>query len=55
MKDVVREYYGKVLQHSGDLQTNACCTDGAMPGYVRRLMANIHDEVAALGLKREES
>ena len=47
MKEVVQEYYGKVLQHSGDLQTNACCTDGAMPDYVRRLMANIHDEVAA--------
>ena len=47
MKDIVREYYGKVLQHSGDLQTNACCTDGAMPAHVKGLMVNIHDEVAA--------
>ncbi len=40
MKDVVQAYYGKVLQHSGDLQTDACCTDGEMPAYVKRLMGN---------------
>ena len=26
--DSVKEYYGKVLQSSGDLKTNACCTAG---------------------------
>ncbi|MBL3590077.1 MAG: methyltransferase domain-containing protein [gamma proteobacterium endosymbiont of Lamellibrachia anaximandri] len=45
MKDTVKEYYGKVLQHSGDLQTNACCTDAEMPGYLRTALSNIHDEV----------
>ncbi|HHH39098.1 MAG TPA: methyltransferase domain-containing protein [Sedimenticola sp.] len=46
MKEAVQEYYGKTLQHSADLQTNACCTDGELPGYLKQAMANIHDEVA---------
>jgi len=47
MKDAVKEYYGKVLQHSADLKTDACCTDTAIPGYLKVAMANVNDEVAA--------
>jgi SAM-dependent methyltransferase len=47
MKQAVQEYYGKTLQHSGDLQTNACCTDGDLPSYLKQALSNIHDEVAA--------
>ncbi len=47
MKEAVKAYYGKVLQHSSDLQTNACCTDGDIPSYLKQAMYNIHDEVAA--------
>jgi len=47
MRDSVKEYYGKVLQHTGDLQTNACCTDGDIPPYLKEAMGKIHDEVAA--------
>ena len=47
MKDSVKEYYGRVLQHSNDLQTSACCTDIGLPDAMRRLLANIHDEVSA--------
>ncbi len=47
MRDLVKEYYGKRLQGSEDLQTNACCTDGEMPAYLKSAMAKIHDEVAA--------
>ncbi|MCW8906974.1 MAG: methyltransferase domain-containing protein [Sedimenticola sp.] len=59
MKESVKEYYGKILQHSNDLQTNACCTaDGATPDFLKQAMANIHDEVAAryygCGLVRPE-
>ena len=59
MKESVKEYYGKILQHSNDLQTNACCTaDGTTPDVLKRAMANIHDEVAAryygCGLVRPE-
>ncbi len=45
MHDHVQEYYGKTLQSSDDLQTNACCTDDAMPEYLKSVLSNIHDEV----------
>ncbi len=41
----VREYYGKTLNGSADLQTDACCTPDSMPDYAKPLMADIHDEV----------
>jgi arsenite methyltransferase len=44
---VVKDYYGKTLQTSADLKTEACCTPDGMPGYVKRLLSNIHDEVLA--------
>ena len=44
---VVKDYYGKTLQTSADLKTEACCTPDAMPTYVKRLLSNVHDEVLA--------
>lgn len=46
MREEVQAYYGKILQHSGDLQTNACTTDANIPTYLKQAMAKIHDEVA---------
>jgi len=46
MKDAVKEYYGKVLQGSEDLKTDACCTDTAMPDFVKRGLSKIHAEVS---------
>ncbi|WP_457668841.1 methyltransferase domain-containing protein [Thiolapillus sp.] len=43
----VRFYYGKVLQGSDDLKTDACCTTEALPGYIKALMADIHPEVTS--------
>jgi SAM-dependent methyltransferase len=43
--DEVRAYYGRVLQTSSDLQTNACCTDEQVPAQHKPLLAKIHDEV----------
>ncbi|MEE9447246.1 MAG: methyltransferase domain-containing protein [Arenicellales bacterium] len=43
----VKEYYGEFLQSSEDLKTNACCTPGGTPDFLKTAMANIHDEVAA--------
>ncbi len=43
--DDVQEYYGKVLQGSDDLQTNACCTPDAVPDHLKTVLAKIHDEV----------
>lgn len=45
--DIVKDYYGKTLQSSADLKTEACCTPDNMPTYVRRLLSNVHDEVLA--------
>jgi SAM-dependent methyltransferase len=46
VKDV-KDYYGKTLRSSADLRTEACCTPDAMPGYVKRMLSNVHDEVLA--------
>lgn len=43
--DVVKKYYGKVLQSSADLQTDACCAPDAMPAHVRGLLTRLHPEV----------
>ena len=43
--DVVREYYGKVLQNRKDLKTNACCTLDAHPPHIRDILAEIDDEI----------
>jgi len=45
MHDNVKEYYGKLLQSSKDLKTNACCTDTSMPRYLKDALSNIHEEV----------
>lgn len=45
MRAEVQRYYGEVLQSSADLKTNACCTDAAPPDYLKRVLAQIHDEV----------
>lgn len=41
----VKDYYGKILQTSDDLQTDACCTDEGLPAYLKPILSNIHDEV----------
>lgn len=47
MNEAVKEYYGKVLQHSDDLKTDACCTDTNIPLYLKKAMARVHDEVSS--------
>jgi arsenite methyltransferase len=45
-KDDVKEYYGKTLQRSDDLQTNACCCDAAsVPIHIREILKDIEGEV----------
>ena len=41
----VQEYYGKTLQSSADLQTNACCEPAEMPSWLKKILAQLHDEV----------
>ncbi|MFK8037977.1 MAG: methyltransferase domain-containing protein [Crocinitomicaceae bacterium] len=45
-KDVA-EYYGKELQKSEDLKTNACCTLTAPPKHIREALTLVADEVQA--------
>lgn len=41
----IRNYYGKVLQGSKDLKTDACCTIEGMPLWLRQALANVHTDV----------
>ena len=40
-----RDYYGRVLQGSSDLRTDACCTGASPPPAVRDALARVHEEV----------
>lgn len=46
-KDLVRDYYGKVLATSDDLKTSACCSPGTMPPGLAAALANVHEDVRA--------
>jgi ubiquinone/menaquinone biosynthesis C-methylase UbiE len=43
----VQFYYGKILQGSQDLKTDACCTSEDLPPHIKTRMADIHPEVAS--------
>lgn len=45
MQEAVQKYYSETLTSSQDLQTNACCTDAALPHFVKPLLARVHAEV----------
>ena len=45
IQENVQEYYGKELQSSNDLQTNACCDVVSPKKYIRAALTNVHDEV----------
>lgn len=45
MQQDVKDYYGKTLSSSDDLQTNACCTADAPPAFLKTILAKVHDEV----------
>ena len=47
MLDDVKDYYGKTLQHSSDLKTDACCTLDQPADYLKTIFSKIHSEVHA--------
>jgi SAM-dependent methyltransferase len=47
MHETVKDYYGKELQSSDDLKTDACCTLDNIPGHIKPIMAKIHPEVSS--------
>ena len=46
MREQVRDYYGDVLQSSGDLKSDACCEISAPEPHIRDALKNIHPDVA---------
>jgi SAM-dependent methyltransferase len=47
MHETVKDYYGKQLQTSADLKTDACCDLNQTPGWLKPLLATIHPEVTS--------
>ncbi|MBL4819388.1 MAG: methyltransferase domain-containing protein [Gammaproteobacteria bacterium] len=45
LENEVQDYYGKELQSSDDLKTNACCTVVDYPQKIKQALKNVHDEV----------
>lgn len=45
LKDAVKDYYGRQLQHSADLKTSACCDISAVPAWLKPVLGRIHPEV----------
>lgn len=43
----VKTYYGKELQSSADLKTDACCTVGDLPAHLKAILAKIHPQVSS--------
>lgn len=44
-REEIKDYYGKTLQSSADLQTNACCTLESTPKKTKDMLKRIHPEV----------
>lgn len=47
MLDFVQKYYGEILEKTGDLKTNACCTLERPPRYVEDALGLIHEQVVS--------
>jgi arsenite methyltransferase len=47
MLESVQNYYGKILQHSDDLKTSACCDASSMPEWLKPLLSKVHEQVSA--------
>lgn len=41
----VKDYYGRVLKSSADLQTSACCLAETMPRHIAAILKDVHEEV----------
>lgn len=41
----LKSYYGKELESTADLKTNACCTMERPPAYISEILSSLHDEV----------
>ncbi|CAM9507085.1 unnamed protein product [Chrysoparadoxa australica] len=44
-RESVKEYYGKILNKSDDLKTNACTTDSGLPDHIKGVLRKVNPEV----------
>lgn len=47
LQALVRDYYGRQLASSADLNTNACCASGAPPRWIAARLAHVQPDVSA--------
>jgi arsenite methyltransferase len=47
MHNIVKDYYGRQLQGTGDLRTSACCDPGQTAEWLKPLLARIHPKVSS--------
>ncbi len=45
VKESIKNYYGKELQRTSDLKTDACCTPDNLPESIRKALLLIDDEI----------
>ena len=45
MHETVQDYYGRQLQSTSDLKTDACCDASSVPGWLKELLKKIHPDV----------
>ena len=45
-REAVQAYYGQQLTRTADLKTSACCEAGAVPAWLKPLLAKVHPEVS---------
>jgi len=45
IKESVKDYYGKILQKTEDLKTNACCSTDSVPESHKQILKNIEPEI----------
>ena len=44
-KENARNYYGETIQSYSDLSTSACCDPSAIPDHIKKILAQIDDEI----------
>lgn len=47
VREWIQDYYGRVLEKSEDLATNACCASGAPPRWIAEPLSRVHENVVA--------
>lgn len=44
-REIVKDYYGRVISKSADLKTGACCDINSTPGYIKKALSLVEHEI----------